>query len=95
MMTFRTGIMTLSIILGLQVIAPNNIDAQFFKKKNKKESAEGGKESDAKSIAKVTKAAEQFEGLFTMYRDTVTGESWMAIPKESLKKEFIYFSQVE
>jgi len=87
--------MTLSIVLGLQVVAPNNIDAQFFKKKNKKESNEGGKESDAKSISKITKASEKFEGLFTMYRDTVTGESWMAIPKESLEKEFIYFSQVE
>ena len=95
MMTFRTGIMTLSIILGLQVIAPNNVDAQLFKRKNKKETAEKGDKSDVKSISKITKDAEQFEGLFTMYRDTVTGESWMAIPEESLKKEFIYFSQVE
>jgi len=95
MMTFRTGIMTMSLILGLQVVAPNNIDAQFFKRKNKKETAENGDKSDVKSISKITKDAEQFEGLFTMYRDTVTGESWMAIPEESLKKEFIYFSQVE
>ncbi|MBT5146970.1 MAG: hypothetical protein HOM41_00260, partial [Flavobacteriales bacterium] len=52
MITFRPGIMVLSIILGLQVIAPNNIDAQFFKKKNKKEPTERGKDSDAKSISK-------------------------------------------
>ena len=94
-MTFRTLIMTLSIILGLQVVAPNSIDAQLFKRKNKKETTDKSHKSDVKSISKITKEAEQFNGLFTMYRDTITGESWMAIPKESLKKEFIYFSQVE
>ena len=86
MITFRTGVMVISLILGLQVVAPNSVDAQFFKRKNKKEAAENGNKSDVKSISKITKDAEQFEGLFTMYRDTVTGESWMAIPEESLKK---------
>ncbi len=95
MMTFRTGAATLSIVLGLQVAMPNISNAQLFKNKNKKESAENSKKSDFKSISDITKAAEKFEGLFTMYRDTVTGESWIAIPQESLDTEFIYFSQVE
>ena len=95
MITFRTGVMVMSLVLGIQAVAPNSFDAQIFKRKNKKEAAENGNKSDVKSISKITKDAEQFEGLFTMYRDTVTGESWMAIPEESLKKEFIYFSQVE
>ena len=80
MITFRTGVMVMSLVLGLQAVAPNSVDAQIFKRKNKKEAAENGNKSDVKSISKITKDAEQFEGLFTMYRDTVTGESWMAIP---------------
>jgi hypothetical protein len=95
MMTFRACILTLVFTLGIQVIIPNEAYTQIFKRKNKKESSEGSKKSDVKSISDLTQAAEQFEGLFTMYRDTVTGESWMAIPAESLQTEFIYFSQVE
>ncbi|MDG2311701.1 MAG: DUF5118 domain-containing protein, partial [Flavobacteriales bacterium] len=96
-MTIRTPFMLASLVIALTTLAPQNAEAQLFKKKKKTElpgDKKAGK-SDVKSIDDVTKSSEKLEGLFTMYRDTVTGESWMAIPKEAFKKEFIYFSQVE
>ena len=96
-MSIRTPYMLVTLVLGLMIFSPQTSEAQLFKKKKKTErtSDKKSKKSDIKSIDDVTKAAEQFEGLFTMYRDTVTGESWMAIPEEAFADEFIYFSQVE
>ena len=72
--------------------------AQFFKRKNKKTEQtdeDSKKKKGSKSIAEVTKSAEQINGLFTMYRDTVSGATWMAIPDIAFEKEYIYFSQIE
>ena len=89
--------MGLSISLGLLTITSSNANAQFFKKKKKGANTEesAAKKKDGKSIKEVTKNAELVEGLFNMYRDTITGESWLEIPEEALTKEYIYFAQAE
>lgn len=47
-----------------------------------------------KSIKAVTKSCKQVEGLFTMYRDTITGKTYMLVKHEQINKEFIHFSQI-
>ena len=86
-----------TLLMSAFFFIPSTSNAQFYKRKKKKvESTESSnKKSNNKSIAEVTKQAEAFEGLFTLYRDTVTGESWMEIQQSALGSEFIYFSQVE
>jgi hypothetical protein len=96
-MSIRTPYMFVALVIGLTSLTSKTADAQLFKKNKKTELPKDKKsdKSDVKAIDDVTKSAEKFEGLFTMYRDTVTGESWMAIPEEAFADEFIYFSQVE
>ena len=86
-----------SILLSTSICLPITAHSQLFKKKKKKtELAENGpKKKNCKSIIEVTKKAESIDGLFTMYRDTVSGETWMAIPEYAFENEYIYFSQVE
>ena len=84
-MTIRAPFMLAALVISFTSLTPQNADAQIFKRKNKTElpgDKKSGK-SDVKSIEEVTKSAVKLEGLFTMYRDTVTGESWMAIPEEA------------
>ncbi|MFX3626120.1 MAG: zinc-dependent metalloprotease [bacterium] len=57
--------------------------------------ARGGRGKKAVTIKKKTKNCEKVEGLFTMYRDTLTGKAYMLIKKDQLDKEFIYFSYAE
>jgi hypothetical protein len=96
-MTIRNLILPSTLLLSFIFINPTSSEAQFFKRKKKTEQSEDDtkKKSDFKKISAVTKGAEVFEGLFDMYRDTITGESWMAIPIEAFSSEYIYFSQVE
>ncbi|PCJ82225.1 MAG: hypothetical protein COA49_01640 [Bacteroidetes bacterium] len=86
-----------TLMFGLQMLAPLNAEAQFFKRNKKTEQSEDKKSNSPKhkTISEITKNAEEFDGLFTMYRDTITGESWMSISEDAFTKEFIYFSQVE
>ncbi|MED5534740.1 MAG: zinc-dependent metalloprotease [Pseudomonadota bacterium] len=47
-------------------------------------------EDSIKTIAEITGNSDQFEGLFTLYRDRETGETHMEISREQLDQEFIY-----
>lgn len=88
----------LVLALGILTLTPFSSEAQLFKKKNKKSAKteeSSARKQNGKSIKEVTKNAVQIDGLFNMYRDTVTGESWIEIPEEALSKEYIYFAQVE
>lgn len=91
----RASFVLATLMFGLQILAPFHAEAQFFKRKKNTEQSKDKESSKSKTIGEITKNAEKFEGLFTMYRDTITGESWMAISEEAFKQEFIYFSQVE
>ena len=97
-MQSRILLLASAILLSTFICLPSESHAQFLKRKKKKtEHSEDGpkKNKDGKSISEVTKKAVAEEGLFTMYRDTVSGETWMAIPQEAFQNEYIYFSQVE
>lgn len=77
--------------------AINPADAQK-KKKGKKggdSPAKEKKDKDApKPISEVTKNCVKYEGLFTMYQDTLTGKSYLEVTDEQMNDEFIYFSVV-
>lgn len=47
-------------------------------------------EDPIKTITEITENSDQFEGLFTLYRDRETGETHMEITREQLNHEFIY-----
>ena len=47
-------------------------------------------EDSIKTITEITENSDQFEGLFTLYRDRETGEAHMEITREQLDQEFIY-----
>ncbi len=52
----------------------------------------GDKPAATKSIAELTKSSTKFEGLFTIYQDTVTGALQMVVKQDQIGKEFIYWS---
>ncbi|MGB2397861.1 MAG: zinc-dependent metalloprotease [Flavobacteriaceae bacterium] len=56
-------------------------------KKEKDENAE-------KTIADLTKSSHKIEGLFTIYRDSISGKIKLMIKENQLDERFIYFSQI-
>ena len=77
-------------------IAPQNLEAQRKKKKKKSktEAVMPKPKSKTKSIKDLTKSSKKIEGLFTMYRDTITGSLQMLISDAHLDKDYIHFNQV-
>jgi Met-zincin/Domain of unknown function (DUF5117) len=77
-------------------LAPQNVDAQRKKKskKNKTEVPAPKPKTNEKSIKQLIKSSEKIDGLFTMYRDTITGTLHMVVSEDHLNKEFIHFNQV-
>ncbi|MGV3598682.1 MAG: zinc-dependent metalloprotease [Bacteroidota bacterium] len=57
--------------------------------------ADGGNKSKTASIKEKTKNCTKSEGLFTLYKDTITGNAYMVVKKAQLGKEFIYFNYAE
>ncbi len=49
---------------------------------------------DKKSIASLVKTSKKVDGLFTVYQDTANGSLMMAVSKDKLGKEFIYFTHI-
>lgn len=56
---------------------------------------DGGNKSKTVSIKEKTKNCAKNDGLFTLYKDTVTGNAYMVIKKAQLGKEYIYFNYAE
>ncbi|MUU77336.1 zinc-dependent metalloprotease [Winogradskyella endarachnes] len=94
----RNVLRLLSITLVMcAFMATNHLEAQNKKKKKKKNQIEASApkpKSKTKSIKDLTKSSKKIEGLFTMYRDTITGSLQMVITEEQLGKEYIHFNQV-
>ncbi|WP_179319710.1 zinc-dependent metalloprotease [Winogradskyella helgolandensis] len=74
-------------------IVPQNVEAQRKKKKSKTETPAPTSKKE-KSIKELTESSKKIEGLFTMYRDTITGSLQMVISDEHLDKDYIHFNQV-
>ena len=89
------------VCLSLFLIAflvPQNAEAQR-KKKRKKDEIEAPtkpapKKPKVKNISDLVKSSKEFDGLFKIYQDTVTGSLQMVITKNQLDNEYIYFSQI-
>ncbi|MGE5944203.1 MAG: zinc-dependent metalloprotease, partial [Flavobacteriales bacterium] len=70
-------------------------EAQRKKKDAKKEATEEApKNTKEKTIKDLVKSSEKIEGLFTLYRDTITGSTQMIVCDNQINNEFIYFSQI-
>ena len=82
---------TLIFLIALSV---NDANAQKRKKKKKEPEQKEQKDKDAvKSISEVTKKSKKFEGLFSIYQDSLDGSIKMEVKSDQIGKEFIYFSQ--
>jgi hypothetical protein len=93
----RNFLLTMAIVMVTVALPMNEALAQKKKKKSDTPVAAAPapeKKPEKKTIADVTKGNNKFEGLFTFYQDTVSGELKMSISKEQLGKEFIYFAQI-
>ncbi len=90
--------LVLLIFLALTLINVNDINAQRRKnKKDKQEKAKtekSKKKKPKKTIADLTKKSKKIDGLFTIFRDSVTGNTKLLVKKEQLNKDYIYFSQI-
>ena len=78
--------------------ASTDIHAQKKKKKGKKVEAAAPPKKEKKGpkkIADEVKSHDQIDGLFTFYRDSVSGSVKMVITDEQLEKEFIHFYYFE
>ncbi|SDH48330.1 zinc-dependent metalloprotease [Winogradskyella thalassocola] len=82
-------------LLACAFIVPQNLEAQRKKKdKKSKTEAPAPKPKKEKSIKDLTKSSKKIEGLFTMYRDTITGSLQMVVSEAHLDKDYIHFNQV-
>jgi hypothetical protein len=83
------------IVLSVAFFFPQDAEAQR-KKKRKKDKTEvsTSKKSKEKSIEDLTKSSNKIDGLFTIYRDTITGSIQMLINDKHLNKEYIHFNQI-
>lgn len=89
---------SIALLLALLFTAAISHDAQAQRKKRggdpSDQAPKGKGKSEAKSLEELTASTEEFPGLLTLYRDTVSGESFVLIPDSMLEKELIYFSQI-
>ena len=49
-------------------------------------------ETETKTIAEIIENSDRFDGLFTLYRDRDTGESYLEIGSDQLDQEYIYIA---
>lgn len=49
-------------------------------------------DDELKTIAEVTKSSTRADGLFTLFQDTVTGESHLMVRPEQVGREYVYFA---
>jgi len=83
-----------SMLLLIFVLTPLNVEAQNKKKKKKNTQIVKAPPKKEKTIKSLTKSSEKIEGLFTIYRDTITGAVQMVITEDQLNKEYIHFAQI-
>lgn len=83
-MTRNLPVVWLTMALALPALAQDNGEDKKDEKKEEK----------PKTIAELTKDAERFDGLFTLFRDRKTGETSMLVRGGQLGTEFIYWVQV-
>jgi hypothetical protein len=98
-MTKSIKYLLLTAVILLGVVSMPNQEAFAQKKKKKTQTTAAAapapeKKPEKKKLEDVVKGHQKFEGLFTFYQDTTSGELKMLISKEQLGNEYLYFSQV-
>jgi hypothetical protein len=98
-MTKSIKYLLLTAVILLGVVSMPNKEAFAQKKKKKTETTAAAapapeKKPEKKKLEDVVKGHQKFEGLFTFYQDTTSGELKMLIKKDQLGNEYLYFSQV-
>jgi hypothetical protein len=79
-------------VLTAVMLFVNCLSAQQTKSSASPASDTASKESKKPSIQDKIKSSHKYEGLFTLYQDTVTGGLQMYVKKDQLGKNFIYQS---
>ena len=74
-------------ILFLTGFVANVVQAQ-------KQNQKGKNKEKPPTIEELVASSKKFDGLFTIYQDTITGALQLLVRQNQLDKEFIYFSQV-
>lgn len=70
-------------------------EAGAKKKKDRKSKDQPAEQKKEDKYGDLVKKCVKYDGLLTIYRDTVTGKSYLNIREDQLDKEFIYFNHVE
>ena len=81
-------------MIGTSAFAQADEKEKSKKKKGKKDAPTEQKKEEDK-FGDLVKKCVKYDGLFTLYRDTVTGKSYMAVREDQLNKEYIYFNHIE
>ncbi|WP_242094033.1 zinc-dependent metalloprotease [Aestuariivivens sediminicola] len=87
------------VLLAGLILLPLKTDAQNKKKRRKGDAVEATaavpeKKSKEKTIEELTKSSRPIDGLFKIYRDTITGDVQMVISEDQIGKEYIHFAQI-
>ena len=86
------------LLFSALVLICESTQAQWFKKSKPKSPPpveQTEKKGKIESIESKTKNCIKLNGLFTMFRDTTTGQLFMAINKAQINQEFIHFTYTE
>ncbi|HUF12404.1 MAG TPA: zinc-dependent metalloprotease, partial [Longimicrobiales bacterium] len=51
-----------------------------------------GEDDETKTIAEVTESSRRIDGLFTLFQDTITGETHLLVRPEQVDREYVYFA---
>ena len=85
----RMNWLALSLTLATPFGLANNLEEELIAA-----ATEVAAEVEAESYAELIDGDEVFEGLFTFYRDSETGETTMRLDPEQFEKEYIYFIHI-
>ncbi len=85
------------LVLGSEIYyAQDNKPARDkkSKKSEKKDPEKKDEKKDEDKYADITKKCFRIDGLFTIWRDSTTGKSYLEVNEDQLNKEYIYFNHV-
>lgn len=87
-----TFALTMAFALSAVHLSAQDKPKKEKKKKGQPAATEPKKEED--KFADLIKKCKKSEGLFNLYRDTVSGKTYLEVKTDQLEKEFIYFNHI-
>ncbi len=86
---------SLIVIVFFTITNAQGQEVNAKKKKSKKGAKEVAEPKKEDKYGDLIKKCVKYDGLFTLYRDTVTGKTYLNIKEDQLNKEYIYFNHIE